>query len=290
MKTAFGARKLAQGARLKARVPLRLLKNFHPFRFLLDWKIPLNDFQPKVTIYQSNENFVLKTAETPYELRQVLKLRHDIFYKELQNKESDNQLDVDELDPICDHLLIIDRKTSQIVGTYRLISSLFSKRFYSEGEFQIQEILELPGNKLELGRACIHQEYRTGAIINLLWKGIAEYIRKTDTKYLFGCASVQTVDPKVAAHLLEQLRLQGLARNDFHVMPTPAYKSHLEPIEGQAASETELPALIQSYILAGAKFYGPPALDKDFGCFDFFMMLKIEEMSRLFRRRYRLDT
>lgn len=289
MKAAMKVRKLRRVGRLSARAHLSLLKELQPFRFLRQRQFPLSDFRPKVLVYQSTENFILKTAESPFELRQVLKLRHDIFFRELQNRDLETQLDVDEFDSICDHLIIIDRKSSKIVGTYRVISSTYSQQFYSQGEFAIGGMLKQPGNKLELGRACIHQDYRTGTIINLLWKGIAEYIKKTDTKFLFGCASVQTVDTAVASRLLQYLRGKNLATDEFGIHPTKKYSCELPELAATSDTEKELPALIQSYILAGAKFHGPPALDIDFQCFDFFMILKIEEMSRLFKRRYRLD-
>jgi putative hemolysin len=286
MLTAAQARKFAK-ARRRARAPFRLLKS--SFKLLRVKRFPISKFQTKVSVFQSTENFILKTVESPFELRQVLRLRHEIFYRELQNKETESQLDIDEMDAVCDHLIIIDRKSGEIVGTYRLISSSFSSRFYSEGEFAIKGLLSLPGNKLELGRACIHAEYRTGAIINLLWKGIAEYIRKTDTKYLFGCASVQTEDPALASRLLAYLRAKGLSSEEFGVEPVGQYRTTLPAATADDSTAKELPALVQSYILAGAKFYGEPAYDRDFQCFDFFMMLRIDEMSRLFRRRYRLD-
>lgn len=276
-------------SRLKPRNPISVLRNFRAKRHLKKSKFPLQQFQPKVPIYQSTDNFVLKTAESPFELRQVLKLRHEVFYKELQDRSHSTRLDFDDFDAACDHLIIIDRKTSRIVGTYRVISSNFSNRFYSSGEFNLAGVLELPGNKLELGRACIHQDYRTGAIINLLWKGIAEYIRKTNTAYLFGCASVQTVDPVVAGRLMGHLREKGSAIEGFGVHPTAKYACRLPTIPPCDSAEDEIPGLIQSYILAGAKFYGEPALDEEFQCFDFFMMVKISEMSRLFKRRYKLD-
>lgn len=283
------AKKLTRAGRATVTKPFRALKSLNPVKLLKDRQFPLKNFQTKVHVYQSSENFILKTVENEFELRQVLKLRHEIFYRELQNKEAATQMDIDELDGVCDHLIILDKKTSKVVGTYRMISSTFSESFYSEGEFDLTSVKQLPGNKLELGRACIHAEYRSGAIINLLWKGIAEYIKKTDTKYLFGCASVQTTDPVQASRLLAYLRSQGLSTDELGVAPTPAYRAELMEVEVTDAMSKEIPALVQSYILAGAKFHGQPALDRDFGCFDFFMMLKVDEMSRLFRRRYKLD-
>lgn len=290
MITAIRAKKLARVGRMKARAPLRVLKSMQPFRFLTARKkFPIQNFAPKVQVYQTSENFILKTADSPFELRQVLKLRHDIFYQELQNKETENKLDVDNFDTVCDHLIIIDRKSSKVVGTYRMISSTFSEKFYSAGEFNIDQFLALPGNKLELGRACIHKDFRNGAIINLLWKGICEYIKKTDTKYLFGCASVQTTDENVASQMYGYLKAHGLSVDEHAVQPTAKYVSNISELAPTESTADIIPALIQSYVKAGAKFHGKPAFDRDFDCFDFFMILNVDEMNKLFRRRFGLD-
>jgi len=266
---------------------LKLLKNVQPIKYFYEkTNLPLRKFKPKFTLFHATENFILKTADTPFELRQVLKLRHEIFYKELQNKELDSQLDVDEYDFICDHLIIIDKKSSKVVGTYRLISSLFSDKFYSQGEFTLEKFLASPGNKLELGRACIHKDYRNGAMISLLWRGIIEYVKLTDTKYLFGCASVHTMDPLVASEMLEYLKEQNLSSEEFNIGPTEKYKSEITKPAVTEAVKEHVPPLLYSYIKAGAKFYGIPALDRDFDCYDFFMILKIEDLSKIFRRKY----
>lgn len=289
MKAALSVRKLSRVGKLKARRPLRAFRNYAAFLYLKKSRFPLQDFKPKVQVYQSTDRFILKTAESPFELRQVLKLRHDIFYRELQRREHATHLDFDEFDAVCDHLIIIDRKSRRVVGTYRLISSTYSDRFYSQGEFELSGVLSQPGNKLELGRACIDAAHRNGTIVNLLWKGICEYVRKTNAEFLFGCASVPTVDAVAASRLLALLRHKNLAIDGLGVHPTEPYCCRLPRVAVDESVEKEIPSLIQSYILAGAKFYGEPALDVDFHCFDFFMMLKTSEMSRLFRRRYKLD-
>ncbi len=283
----------SKGVRIRprARATVRLLKQLprktiapfrrHPIHLL-------KDFKPKYVIRIETEGFILKTAETLIELKQVLKLRHDIFLTELQGKVHHSNLDIDEFDRICDHLIIIDKKTFQVIGTYRVISSHFSERFYSEGEFHIADFLSQPGAKLELGRACIHKDFRTGATIGLLWKGIVEYIKQTNTKFLFGCASVQTVDPFIAGTILEYLRRDGLSSDEFGVVPTEKYRLPLPAPEITSSVDELIPALVHSYVKAGAKFYGAPAFDRDFNCFDFFMVLKVEEMSKLFRRRFGL--
>ena len=100
---------------------------------------------------------------------------------------------------------------------------------------------------------------------------------------------MQTVDAVVASKLLALLRQKELCVDQLGVAPVGKYACRLPRLSPDASSEKEIPPLIQSYILAGAKFYGEPALDAEFHCFDFFMMLKTAEMSRLFKRRYLLE-
>ncbi|NLP03545.1 MAG: GNAT family N-acetyltransferase [Fibrobacter sp.] len=101
------------------------------------------------------------------------------------------------------------------MGTYRLISSLFHKKFYSSTEFNLDDIINLPGTKLELGRACVHRDFRTGTPIALLWRGITDYIRETGTKYLFGCSSVKTTNIRIIASIYRYFQENGKVSDEI---------------------------------------------------------------------------
>src|SRR5690606_22570614 len=119
------------------------------------------------------------------ELLKILQLRHDIFVKEWQGRKTYHGLDVDNYDFAGDHLMIIDKSNNEVVGTYRLLCSKFTDRFYSQSEFHMDEFLRWPVVKLELGRACVHPQYRDGSTIDLLWKGLTRYIDEVEARYLF---------------------------------------------------------------------------------------------------------
>lgn len=278
---------LRQTMKSKAMVlPRFLWSELRSFRHKLPYPA-LRKFQRKVAIRCETENLVLKTAENPFELRQALALRHEVFYRELQNKSLQSRIDIDEFDLACDHIVIIDKKLSRIVGTYRVNSTVFSSDFYSQTEFSLQEFFQLPGHKLELGRACIQKDYRTGAVINLLWKGIAAYAKEIGADYLFGCASVQSEDAAEIRAIQNLLADKELLSTSVGVSPLEKYRPSLALLDNShEPKKAELPALIQSYIVAGAKFYGEPAHDRDFQCHDFFMALKFSEMHPAFKRRY----
>lgn len=260
-------------------------------------RFKIRNFEPKINISVEKGHFTVKTVETGEELEDVLRLRFEVFNKEYMHRKRTIGVDVDKLDYICDHLVIRDNRAGKVVGTYRLNSSTFSDRFYTSGEFHFDEIKKMPGNILELGRAAISKEYRTGVVIALLWRGISEYMAKTNTDILLGCASVKTVEPLQIGLVTYHLERKGILKYDLDVVPTRKYKvaklkNVLQYIEknafeyDEAKIEAMIPALFSSYIKMGFKAYGEPALDLDFNCIDFLIMIRLDELQGAYKRRY----
>ena len=255
-------------------------------------------FVPKIPMRIDAGNFLIKTVESAEELETVLQLRWQIFHREFR-KDAASQapgpeggLDIDEYDFLCDHLVIIEKDTDRLVGTYRLISSSFSDRFYSSGEFVIDRLMAMPGTKLELGRACIDRSFRSGMVITLLWRGLAAYIREVKADYLFGCSSAKTMDPAEVAAIQAYLRDRGYVTDEYGVEPQPAFRMPApapgSPAVDPAVAEKLVPSLLGSYLKAGAKVCGEPALDRDFECTDFFTVLRTESLTRMFERKYQV--
>jgi Putative hemolysin len=255
------------------------------------WK--LRYFKPKVLLFIETKKFIIKTAENGYELEKALNLRYEVFYEELLNKKAFLNVDVDRFDPVCDHLIIIDKKSERVIGTYRIISSTYSRRFYSETEFFIHNLKSVPGNKLELGRACVHRDYRNGVTIALLWKGISEYMKKVDAKYLFGCSSVSTTNLVEISLMYKYLKELYYSSEGFRVYPKNKYVldqiNHYADTFDRLNIKTEtveelVPPLLKSYLKAGARVCGEPALDKKFKCADFLTVLDVELLNGFFEK------
>jgi putative hemolysin len=183
----------------------------------------------------------------------------------------------------------------KIVGTYRLICSRFSKTFYSETEFSLGQFLSRPGVKLELSRACIDRDYRDGMVIALLWRGLVQYSQEVKANMLFGCASIRSMDTLEVANIYHYLNSKSFLSEEHQIQPLPSYvmpgfeASRLEVQQNGGNVEegkSLIPPLLNSYLRAGAKVFGAPALDQSFQCVDLFTVLQLDEMSRLFERRY----
>ncbi|MCM2282311.1 MAG: GNAT family N-acetyltransferase [Bdellovibrionaceae bacterium] len=259
----------------------------------------IKKYEPRVRFEFERGHFRVKTAVSGAELETCLRLRFDVFHKEFMNKKRTVGVDIDKLDFICDHLVIIDTRENRTIGTYRLNCSKFNDTFYSANEFQMERLLAMPGNKLEMGRACIDKEYRTGAVMALLWRGIVEYAQVTESKYLFGCGSIKTTDKFESALIYKWLRDHGHMNEEFDIVPTKKFRisgfqeclAYIEASPGRFNDEAVrelIPTLIHSYLKAGSKLCGEPALDLEFSCIDFLTLLKVEEMSALFQRKFKI--
>jgi putative hemolysin len=251
----------------------------------------IREFRGKVDLYHESGDFIVRTARNGAELRKVLQLRHDIFVREWQGRETYHGLDVDNFDFSGDHLMIIDKKTDEAVGTYRLLCSRFTDRFYSQNEFHLDEFLRWPVTQLELGRACVHPRYRDGGTIDLLWKGLSRYIQHVDARYLFGCASLKSTDPLTISSVYREFRRKEVWKNDFNIRAMPKY--HFRRFDPEAATPLNprevrdlMPSLLRSYLHAGAFVFGEPALDKEFACVDIFTVLDMHLLNPKFRQRF----
>lgn len=259
----------------------------------------VRNFTPNVSLQFERGQYVVKTASGGADLEQCLKLRFDVFHKEYMNKRRTYGVDIDKLDYLCDHLMIYDKRAGRTIGTYRLNSSLFTDTFYSAGEFDLAGILELEGNKLELGRACIDRDYRTGVVIALLWRGIAEYIQQTETKILFGCGSIKVMEPLEIGLITKHFIDGGQLTYEYGVTPTKKYKvkqlsrvldyidaNRFEYVAADVAAM--IPPLFQSYLRMGAKLCGEPAIDREFHCIDFLTLVKMDEMNPAIKEKYKV--
>ena len=248
--------------------------------------IKFNNYRPNIKLNFTNSKYQLKTADSVEELLSCFRLRYKSFLAEQGNLIQ--YYDYDEFDFGYDHMIIKDLSTDKVIGTYRLANSLHHQTFYSSNEFDISELLAKDGVKLELGRACIEKEFRTGSVLDMLWKGIAAYTKAIDAKYLFGCTSLHTEDSQQVSKMYHYLLEQGHIENNLNVSTQEKYKMQLTRVHDIQMAEIQdiYPSLLKSYIKAGAKLLATPAHDKEFQCVDFLTLFKPEEASDFFKKRY----
>lgn len=232
-----------------------------------------------------NPGLEVVLARTAAEVLEAQKLRYQVFSAEYGAKLAGNGIDHDVFDAYCDHLLVRNSETSEVVGTYRILSPMAAKKigcWYSETEFFMNRIERLRASTVEVGRSCVHPDFRQGAAIMLLWSGIARYMKLGGFQHLIGCASVSLQDGGQQAASLYQRLQPHMAAADGQVFP----KNRL-PVECfQSDVRVEPPALLKGYLRLGAKVCGDPAWDPDFNTADFLMMLSIDQMNPRYARHF----
>jgi putative hemolysin len=287
--------------------PLRLLGNFFPAPGTVAGLLPALRAYSGRAVHKRRTNYSeslgslgsleVRLAKKAAEVRQAQKLRYRVFYKEgcaiADRKTKLARRDVDGFDPLCDHLLVLDhaaqmrrlRKTPAVVGTYRLLPQDVAERyggFYSESEYDIRTLIErYPNLKfLELGRSCVLSPYRNKRTLELLWHGIAGYLASTGTDVMFGCASLDGIDPNRLdmplsylhhfARAPEQWCTRALSHRYVEMNRLPK-----EAIDPKAALRA-LPPLIKGYLRAGAYVGDGAVIDYQFGTTDVLIVFPVE--------------
>lgn len=232
--------------------------------------------------------FTVQFARTSDELVETQRLRYRIFAGELGAHIHDDGtgLDRDHYDPHCRHLYVRDRTTGSIVAGTRILTddrAGFAGGYYSAGEFDLGLIEHLPGRAMEIGRTCVHPDYRNGAVIALLWSGIADVILREGFDYLFGCASIGLEDGGANAHaIVETLRSQYLSPAWHRVRP----RNPLPLADARPTQPPRMPPLLKAYVSLGARACGEPCWDPEFNCADVFMLLNVPDLHPRYARRF----
>jgi putative hemolysin len=243
----------------------------------------LSQGQATSDIFPATEHYKVRLADSEEAVRLAQELRYRIFNLELQEglvESVENELDVDEYDPVCDHLLVEYVATGEVVGTYRMQTGLSAAEnigYYSAGEFDFSVYESIRAELLELGRACIAKDHRTFSVIGLLWKAIAVYAKTRNVRYLIGCSSLTSQDPTAGSSLFCELSKKYLVEEKLRTSPLPGYDCD-SPVTSSKCPK--IPRLMAAYLALGAKISGPPAIDRKFGTIDFLTILDFKKLSK----------
>ncbi|ANS69617.1 hypothetical protein SLINC_7393 [Streptomyces lincolnensis] len=232
--------------------------------------------------------YTVGLARDEADVRAAQRLRHEVFAGEMGALLATAQpgLDVDPFDAYCDHLLVRDAETGQAVGTYRLLPpgrAAVAGRLYSEGEFDLSPLDPIRPELVEVGRSCVHPDHRDGAVISLIWAGIARYMVDGGHEWLAGCCSIPLSDGgALAAGTWDRVRDKHLSPEEFRVRPLLPWV----PKDVPAAGRTELPALLRGYLRLGAWVCAEPAHDPDFGVADLYVLLSMRRVNARYLRHF----
>jgi putative hemolysin len=237
----------------------------------------------------TTSRFRVGLAQTLEDLVECQRLRYLAFNLELGeglDSSARTGLDRDRFDFICDHLMVHDATTGKLAGTYRMQSGYRAKGnlgYYGEELFDFGPFEGIRGEVLELGRACVHQEYRNTAVLHMLWKGIAKYAVSCGARYLIGCSSISSQDESEGMALYEALREKHIVAPALRTMPKPAHRCNLSV---RPSLPPQPPRLFRAYLDISARLCGPPAIDREFKTIDFLTLIDLQQIPDRVRRRF----
>ena len=231
-------------------------------------------------------------ARTSDDVRQAQRLRFNVFAGEMGARLDTTSPghDVDIFDDYCEHLLVRDVATRAVVGTYRVLTPTQAARVgstYSDTEFDLVRLRAVRDQMVELGRSCVHPDYRNGGVIMTLWGALGEFMVRNNYETVIGCASIPMlhngiVSGDVAASIWNKLRQTHLAPVECQVRP----RLPLPLDQSNGNLDVEIPALIKGYLRTGAKVLGPPAWDPEFNTADLPMIMHFKGLPDRYRKHF----
>jgi putative hemolysin len=233
-----------------------------------------------VTGPTATARYSVQVATEGDQVEAAQRLRHHVFAEELGATLHSEipGLDVDGFDVHCDHLIITEDNSGEVVGTYRMLPPGRTDRLYSDGEFHLGALAPLRDALVETGRSCVHPDHRTGAVINLMWAGIARYMHLSGRRWLTGCASVPVADATAVWH---QVEARHLAPPALRVTPRRPW-----PIGPGPDRRVTMPPLLKGYLRLGAWVCGAPAHDPDFQVADLLVLLSLDRVDPRYMRHF----
>ncbi|MFF4774614.1 GNAT family N-acetyltransferase [Microtetraspora fusca] len=238
-----------------------------------------------MTISLDTGRYTVGMAMTPADLQAAQRLRHRVFAEEMGARLDTpvSGLDVDGFDAYCDHLVVRDGR--EVVGTYRLLPPGRADRLYSDSEFDLGALAGIRRELVEVGRTCVHPDHREGAVVGLLWAGIARYMVAGGFRWLGGCCSIPLDDGGVTA-----ARIAAgvpLGPEEYRVRPRHAWRPtrRVGP-QAEPSGRFVPPTLLRGYLRLGAWVCGAPAHDLDFGTADFFVLLSMDRVDGRYLRHF----
>lgn len=227
-------------------------------------------------------------ARDAAEVREAQKLRWRVFADEMGARLDAPEVGVDSdlFDPWCEHLIVREHGSGEVIGTYRILTGARARElggFYSDDEFDLTRVDHLRDRTVEVGRSCVHPDHRNGATIALLWQGLAQFMQSHHYEYMLGCASISMADGgHGAASIYNRLRQASMSPIEYRVFPRCPLP--LERLDDSLAAA--IPPLIKGYVRCGAWVCGDPAWDPDFNTADLLMLLPMSRLDSRYARHF----
>jgi len=200
------------------------------------------------------DRYRARFASSQREVLAAQALRYQCF--NLLNKV---ELDVDDFDTICQHVLIENLETNKLICCYRIlnfengknISSSYSAQFYD-----LKSIESYSKPMIEVGRFCIDPEVNDPSVVLTAWAALAQIVAQSRTELLFGCSSFEGIDKRKYVDSFALLRERYIApvhwRPRIKSAKVFCYSKDLKCKVDKKKALINMPPLLKTYLSMGA--------------------------------------
>lgn len=181
-------------------------------------------------------------------------------------------------DEHCEHLVVRDVLTDDIVGAYRMLGPVDARRhggYHADRDFDLALLIVLRDRMVEVDQPCVHPRYPFENVMTYLWSALARYLIEHRLDYILASAGVSLRDGgHVAASIYRMACARFMSPDDYRVFPRRRL-----PLEGLSDTrKVELPPLLKGYLDLGAWVCGEPALNREQGSAEFPILLPLARM------------
>ena len=251
------------------------------------------------TLSTDTPRYTLLLSTDPALIEAAQRLRHDVFTSEpgFELAGAIDGLDADRFDEHCDHLLVREETSGELVGCYRMLpppGAIAAGSLYTATEFDVSGLDALRPSLVEMGRAVVREDHRNGGVVLLMWAGILAYLDRCGYDYVTGCVSVPVQGPGDEAPgsqirgVRDFVRRRHAAPSEYTVYPyRPVTVGGTGLDDIQPPARVAVPPLMRGYLRLGARVCGEPAHDPDFGVGDFPALLDKRQADTRYLKRLR---
>jgi putative hemolysin len=230
----------------------------------------------------SKGRYRARLAETAEEVEAAQRLRHLAFIA-ARGASRDGGRDADAFDAVCRHVLVEEVRSGTLVCCFRLLpldGGAEIGKSYSAQHYELSALAGFRGRMVEMGRFCIHPDWRDGDILRVAWGAMTAYVDREAVEMLFGCSSFLGTDAEGYMDAFALLSARHLAPRRWlpRVKAPEVFRfarrlAGREPHPGRAMRA--MPPLLRTYLAMGGWVSDHAVVDRDLGTLHVFTGLEI---------------
>lgn len=236
---------------------------------------------PLIKSKKAQSYYRFEWVEDLKQLKDVQRFRAEQFAEQF-GITFENGLDQDLYDLDCEHAILRDKFSNEIIAYTRLklVQGHEISRSYSAQEFNLECLSKL-SDIVEVGRTCVHPRYRNGRALSILWLNLVPTVLwKMKAKHLMGCVSIRFQDNEARAYYTHQYIKNLSGHQVIDITAKTSYEPNYPIFSFQ--QDERIPKLFRVYLDMNAKLSRQAFYDEAFNCLDYFVFMDVNQVAKNF--------